>query len=88
MEYENAMTKIYDVLNYERAIQNAVIDGFRYLKKELISEMDLLLTQNKMESTDNFDEKQLINKIDGLEQLVKTLIATCDSLYKVMRSFK
>ena len=88
MEYENAVAKTFEVMNNKIAISETMRVEFEKFKGELISEIDLLVSENRAENSDRFEERELIRSIEDLKQEVKILQSTCDSLYNVMRNFK
>lgn len=88
MEFENAVAKTFEVINNKIAISETMRIEFENFKEEIISEIDLLMTQNRLADSDRFEERELIRGVTELKQEVKNLQSTCNSLYNVMRSFK
>ena len=88
MEYENAVAKTFEVMNNKIAISETMRVEFEKFKGELISEIDLLVSENRAENSYGFEERELIRSIEDLKQEIKILQSTCDSLYNVMRNFK
>ena len=88
---ENLVAVTWNAIREDRAINEAIRREFKPLKKEFLDEVNLIMTQNRMDNENRdmgAEIKELTRDIDELKQIMRDLNGTCDSLYKVMRSFK
>jgi uncharacterized protein Yka (UPF0111/DUF47 family) len=91
MNFENAVAEVFNKTKDEMAMRETIRSEFRDFRESLRNEFESIMSRFRLENSESRNgngERELIRKIDELKQEVKSLERTCDSLYKVMRSFK